>query len=242
MTAVVLQARMDSTRLPGKSLLPLGDKPMVSRVMEALRFIPADLYVLACPSSCAGVFEAPARDEGFVISPGPSADVLARYCIAIRRFGIKRVIRATADNPFVFADAAQALNAEAESLGASYAGYSGLPFGTGVESVDSGALLRAERDAVRPGEREHVCPYLYNHGEIFSLHRPLAPKPWREPSLRLSVDTRGDYERAVLLHEELLRRALPGEGRFNGAAVIAAARDLYAGNTGPDTRVVREFK
>jgi spore coat polysaccharide biosynthesis protein SpsF len=215
---------------------------MVSRVMEALKIIPADLYVLACPSACAGVFEPLARDQGFVLSPGPKADVLARYCIAIRRFGIKRVIRATADNPFVFADAARALNAEAEKLGANYAGYSGLPFGAGVESVDSGALLRAEKDAVLPGEREHVCPYLYNHGEIFSLHRPLAPKRWREPAMRLSVDTRDDYERAVLLYEVLLRQAFPDGGRFNGAAIIAAARGLHAGSGGADTRVVREFK
>jgi spore coat polysaccharide biosynthesis protein SpsF len=212
---------------------------MILRVMEALKNISADLYVLACPSDCVEAFGPPARDAGFVLSVGPKTDVLARYCIAIRRFGIRRVIRATADNPFVFTDAAAILNAEAVSLGAVYAGYSGLPFGAGIESVDADALLRAERDAVLPGEREHVCPYLYSHGEIFPLHRPLAPKPWQEPGLRLSVDTREDYERAVLLHE-----ALPENGRFQGAVIIAAARALFAGNGpgGLDTRTVREFR
>ena len=51
MTAVVLQARLDSTRLPGKSLLPLGDKPLILTVMEALAAVPAGRRILACPGA-----------------------------------------------------------------------------------------------------------------------------------------------------------------------------------------------
>jgi spore coat polysaccharide biosynthesis protein SpsF len=221
MTALVLQGRLASRRLPGKSLLPLGKRPLIFRVMEALKNVPADLYVLACPEDCAGPFGPLADEAGFVVSAGPEDDVLERYCIAVRRFGIRRVIRATADNPFVFADAALAINAEAESLGAAYAGYGGIPCGAGVESVDADALLRAEREAVRPEEREHVCPYLYNHGEIFPLHRPLAPRRWQGASLRLTVDTREDYERALLLYDALP----PAPERYKGSVIIAAARE-----------------
>ncbi|MDR1900407.1 MAG: NTP transferase domain-containing protein [Treponema sp.] len=226
MTAVVLQGRLDSRRLPRKILLPLGGKPLIFRVMEALRRIPADLYVLACAGDCAGELEEPAAAAGFELFAGPKDDVLARYCLVVRRYGIDRVIRATGDNPLVFPDAAAAIDAEARSLDAAYGGYSGLPTGAGVESVDAAALLRAGREAVAEDEREHVCPYLYRHPEWFPLHRPLAPKVWQGPSLRITVDTPEDYRRAALIWEALSGSPDSGD-LFRGEAIIAAYRAAY---------------
>jgi spore coat polysaccharide biosynthesis protein SpsF len=144
--------------------------------------------------------------------------VLARFCIAIRQFNIDRIIRATADNPFVFADAAEALNREAVALNADYAGYAALPYGAGVESVNGEALLRAEREAEAPSEREHVCPYLYNHPDLFLLHRPLAPRPWQGPRSRVTVDTREDYEKAEILYQALSRHT-DGDDRYRGGTI-----------------------
>jgi spore coat polysaccharide biosynthesis protein SpsF len=227
--AVILQARMDSSRLPGKSLLPLGEKPLIFRVMEALNRVPAELRVLACPEDSAADFSPLAASAGFTLFTGPKDDVLRRYCLALRQFGIQRLIRATGDNPFVFADAAAAINASALALGADYAGYGGLPPGAGVESVSASALFRAESQAAAPYEKEHVCPYLYTHPELFLLHRPLAPPQW-QGDFRLTVDTAEDYERAQLLYAELDRRqnkgALSGEERYSGAAIINAYRAL----------------
>jgi spore coat polysaccharide biosynthesis protein SpsF len=220
-TAVVVQARLGSTRLPGKALLPLGGLPLVYRVLEALKTVKADAYALACPPECATAFSESAEQNGFRVVTGPEDDVLARYCNAVRALGIDRVVRATADNPFVFADAANALLAE--GFDADYAAYSGLPYGAGVESVAAEALLRAEREAVLPAEREHVCPYLYGHGERFRLHRPLAPTRWRRPQIRLTVDTARDYRHAQRLWEEL---AGQGSRAFSGEAIIAAADRL----------------
>jgi spore coat polysaccharide biosynthesis protein SpsF len=192
--------------------------------MEALKQIPADLYILASPDDCAGPFGPLAEEAGFLFCPGPREDVLGRYCLAIRRFALDRVIRATGDNPFVFTAAAAAITGEARRLGADYAAYSGLPYGAGVESVVAAALLRAEREtsSLPPGpEREHVCPYLYGHPELFLLHRPLAPRSWQGPSLRITVDTGEDYERCVLLWEALKESPFPRE-----EALIAAWRKL----------------
>ena len=220
MTALVLQARLDSSRLPGKAMLPLGGKPLISRVMEALSVIPADKKILACPEDSVASFAPLAEQEGFSLIPGPKEDVLARYCLVIRKSGADRIIRATGDNPFVFSDAAVAINIEAAELAADYACYFGLPHGAGVESVASEALQRAEREAKDPAEREHVCPYLYRHPEFFRLHRPLAPSRWQGPELRLTVDTAEDYKRALVIYERL--SAFPVEGRNLGANVIAA--------------------
>jgi spore coat polysaccharide biosynthesis protein SpsF len=217
-TILVIQARLDSSRLPEKSLLPLGGRPLIFRVMEALSRLPWGTKVLACPEDCASSFSPLAAEAGYELLPGPKEDVLARYALAIRRFGADRVIRATGDNPFVFADAAWALEQEAEALGADYAGYSGLPYGAGTESVAAAALLRAEREAAALPEREHVCPYLYGRPELFRLHRPLAPLPWQGPDMRLTVDTPEDYEKAQILYRAL--RELSPEERNRGEVII----------------------
>ena len=225
LTALVLQARLDSTRLSGKSLLPLGGRPLIFRVMEAFAFLPCDKKILACPEDCVSSFSPLVEEAGFILVAGPKEDVLARYCLAIRQSGAHRIIRATGDNPFVFIDAAIALNREAETFGVDYAGYSGLPLGAGVESIASEALLRAEKEAKDSAEREHVCPYLYGHAELFKLHRPPAPAPWQGSDLRLTVDTRDDYEKAAILYERLL--SLLPEERHKGESIINVYRSLY---------------
>jgi spore coat polysaccharide biosynthesis protein SpsF len=230
MTALVVQARLDSSRLPKKSLLPLEGRPLILRVMEALAFLPCDERILACPEDCVPSFAPLAGEAGFSLVPGPGEDVLARYCLAIRRSGAERIIRATGDNPFVFIDAAAAINREAADLRADYAGYGGLPYGAGVESIASAALLRAEREAGALPEREHVCPYLYSHPELFGLHRPLAPRVWQGPGMRVTVDTEEDYERAKILYGYLL--SLPPEERCLGKNIIGAYKRLFSGGAG----------
>jgi len=227
----VLQARLDSSRLPEKSLLPLGGRPLILRVMEALNRVPAGVRALACPEDSAKAFAPLAEEAGFALLAGPKDDVLKRYCLAIERFGIERVIRATGDNPFVFADAAAAINAQAIALGADYAGYSGLPLGGGAESASADALLCAEKKSEAAWEREHVCPYLYGHPEAFFLHRPLAPRRWQGSAIRLTVDTREDYERALLLYRALDEAEssgeLPGAKRCSGEAIIGAWQKAF---------------
>lgn len=194
--AVVLQARLDSTRLPRKALLDLCGEPLLLRAMEALRFVAADAYVLACPEDAERDFAPLAERAGFSVVVGPKEDVLRRYATAVGRTGCDLVVRATGDNAFPCADAADAIVAQALELGSDYASFAGLPYGSGVEAVRADSLLRADAEASAPLEREHVCPYLYGHGELFLLHRPAAPAAWRAPDFRVTVDTAEDLRRA----------------------------------------------
>jgi spore coat polysaccharide biosynthesis protein SpsF len=231
--AIVLQARVDSSRLPGKALLPLGGKPMILRVMEALNRTPAELRVLACSEDSESAFAELAAEAGFTLFAGPKEDVLGRFCLSMRKFGIRHLIRATGDNPFVFTDAVYSITTEALTLNADYAGYSGLPLGSGVEFVNAKALLRAGDEAVSQYDREHVCPYLYTHPEKFLLHRPLAPQHWQFPEIRLTVDTQQDYERAQLLYAALDRLENTGklsEGeRYKGEVILKTMRNEELG-------------
>jgi len=224
LTAIVLQARIDSSRLPGKSLLLLDGRPLIFRVMEALNNIPADLRILACPGDSLSSFTPLAQEAGFQILSGPKEDVLKRYCLVIRKYSINRVIRATGDNPFVFADAAVSINNEALSINADYAGYANLPYGAGIESVAASALLRAADEAGLPAEREHVCPYLYNHPELFSIYRPDSPACWHYPDIRITVDTREDYDRAT----ELYRALEKAPNRYNGVTIIKKYAEIFS--------------
>jgi len=223
LTCIVLQARIDSSRLPGKALLPVDGKPLIFRVMEALNNVSANLRILACTEDSLSSFAPLATQAGFEIFAGPKDDVLERYCQVIRHFKITRVIRATGDNPFVFTDAAAAINAEALALNADYAGFFGLPYGAGVESVCADALLRAGSEAASPYDREHVCPYLYTHPELFNLHRPFAPSRWQGSNIRLTVDTREDFDRALVLYDALKNEPL----RYYGFTIIKKYAEIF---------------
>jgi spore coat polysaccharide biosynthesis protein SpsF len=232
MTALILQARLDSSRLPRKAALPLGGEPMILRVMEALKQFDADLHALVCPEDSFDMFMPLAVLCDFEIFAGAKDDVLGRFCSAIRHFELEkyRIVRATADNPFVFTDAARSINDEAAAVDAEYAGYAGLPYGAGVESVSAAALLRAEKDSASAYHREHVCPYIYENAQRFALHRPLAPLKWQRPDIRLTVDTMDDYERAQRLYAELARTGNDA-GSLYGERVIGVYDKIFANET-----------
>jgi spore coat polysaccharide biosynthesis protein SpsF len=203
MTAVVLQARMGSTRLPGKALLALGGSTIVEQVMARLALVPADARVLATDDSSASALAPAALRRGFELLVGPSEDVLARYCLAIRRFGIDLVVRATGDNPLVSHELAALLLERRAAVAADYSGFAGMPLGMGVELVDGEALLRAGGLAREPREREHVCPYLYDHPELFRVDRPDAPPEYLMDGARVTVDTEADYQEVLQIYGAL---------------------------------------
>ena len=224
MTALILQARLDSVRLPGKSLLPISGRPLIFRVMEALSRIKCDAKILACPEDCAPVLVPLAEEAGFAVVVGPKDDVLARFCNAVRQTKADRIIRATGDNPFVMTDAAQTLNDETIAAGADYGLYLQIPHGSGVECVSAEALLKAEKESKSEFEREHVCPFLYNNPSIYRLYRPDAPSKWRGAELNVTVDTLEDYNRAQKLYDAL--SVVPEGERHNGETIIAHCRKI----------------
>lgn len=213
MLALVLQARMGSTRLPGKALLPLGGRSLVEEAMARLRLVAADAYVLATDSSSAPALGPVAERSGFELLVGSAEDVLSRYCDAVRRYKPDLLMRATGDNPLVSPELAGLLVERRASHPSDYAGFLGMPTGMGVELVAPEALLRAEAEAKQGPEREHVCPYLYNHPELFAIDRPEAPPEYRIPGASVTVDTAADYEAVLRIYGAL----------YSGAPIPSAA-------------------
>jgi spore coat polysaccharide biosynthesis protein SpsF len=202
-TAVCIQVRLGSTRLPGKTLLPLAGRTVIEHVMRALRPVPADVYALLTDQGSAGTLRPLAAREGFAVCIGPEKDVLSRFCGAARTFDAGRLVRATGDNPLTSARLARLIMDEHQAAGADLSHYLGNPWGTGVEVVESTALFAAEKEAVLPEEREHATAWIYRHRERFLVLEPPAPADAYLPDARVTVDTPADLENVMRIFAEL---------------------------------------
>ena len=215
MTAVIVQCRISSTRLPGKALKDLGGKPVLAWTLNAMRKVPADAYYVATDEASFGELAPVAASCGWEIFAGPLEDVLKRFCLLIDKINADVVVRATADNPFLFYEAAVALLDEYKRRisfsKCDYITWTGLPHGSGVEVFDAHALIEAEKLTSVPYDREHVGPALYNHRNRFSALMLKAPSRFYFPELRTTIDTASDYRRALTVVQHLSRGAAPCE-------------------------------
>jgi spore coat polysaccharide biosynthesis protein SpsF len=200
---VLLQVRLHSHRLPRKALLPLEDEAVLTHVLRALKPISAAVYALLTDPRSVDALAPVAEAEGFCVFVGPQEDVLARYARAAKRYGVQRIIRATGDNPLVSARAAEALLAIHERDRYDLSHFLDNPLGTGVEVVETGALLTAHAQARDPYEREHITTYLYRHAERFRIGEIPCPEGWAFPQARLTLDTEEDYALLKELFAEL---------------------------------------
>ncbi len=203
MIALFLQARLASSRLPQKALLPLEDKTVIEHVMAALRRIDVDASVLLTDENSAAELGPFAKKCGFDLCTGPEDDVLARYTMAARRYKPDTIVRATGDNPLVSALLAEKIIDIHLRTSADYSGLLGMPVGTGVEVVKTEQLYRAERESNDPYEHEHVSPFIYRRDDRFLVVRPRVSRKYYFPNSRVTLDTRKDYDFLVRIFKAL---------------------------------------
>lgn len=211
-TVLIVQCRLSSTRLPRKALLPLGGKPVLEWVLASMKLVNADKYYLATDYDSAAELEPVAKKCGWNFFAGSKEDVLDRFCKVIELTKADVVVRATADNPFLFYEAAQSLVEEyfkrADTAPVDYLTWSDLPHGSGVELFNAHSLLKARTLTEDPFDHEHVGPSLYNHQDVFSAVFMKAPNRWNFPELRTTIDTPADYRRALALVRTVSGNAL----------------------------------
>jgi spore coat polysaccharide biosynthesis protein SpsF (cytidylyltransferase family) len=223
--AIVLQARMGSSRLPGKVLARIDDRTILEHCLIRLSISGLPLIVATTDQRADDAVAAEARALGAQVFRGDEYDVLARVLAAARAFDLTDVVRATADNPFV--DPAGPARAVAclQRLNADHVIERGLPVGAAVEAVRVSALERAAAWSRDPYDREHVTSFV-RRDPRFRAFGAVAPGDVRRPGLRLTVDTPVDLEfaRAVCARVGPRARVAPL------AAVIRAAEELRAGS------------
>ena len=196
MIAAVVQARMSSTRLPGKVLAEVGGLPILGHVIRRLRRARlVDEIVVAAPRNSAD--DSIARfceQEGVACFRGSEPDVLDRYWQAARSCSADIVVRVTADCPLI--DAAVVDKVVQRFLDGGYDYVSNTlrytyPDGLDTEVFSISALERAWHEAVKPSEREHVTPYL-KAGKFRTCN--VENEEVVAPNLRWTVDEPADLD------------------------------------------------
>jgi spore coat polysaccharide biosynthesis protein SpsF len=219
----LIQARMGSTRLPGKTLADIEGEPLLGHVVERVRSIPHVDRVVVVTSDLPGddTIEALAADRGWHCFRGSSDDVLDRFYRAAAGVGAENVLRITADCPFVCVSETGRLIEHHLRSGADYSHNltvwgSGMPLGTGSEIFTFASLEASWRDGKLAHHREHVDEYVYEHPERFRIDFLRAPSALHRPELRLTVDTAEDLE---FTRQVYARLHLPGEVIPLGAVI-----------------------
>jgi spore coat polysaccharide biosynthesis protein SpsF len=197
---IVLQARLGSTRLPGKVLRDMGGRPMLSHTLARLQMVQrADQLIVAIPDNPDNdELALYCRSEQVECFRGSEGDVLARYYDCAYHYGLAHIVRATADCPLVDPGEVDALIALHLERGADYSSSKeevgcGLPNGTGSEMFTFTALERSHRQGNEPHHREHINEYIVEHPELFRICAYREPPGKSAPQLDLTVDTAEDF-------------------------------------------------
>jgi len=202
----ILQARMSSTRLPGKVMKPILGEPMLARQIERIRRAKTiDRLVVATSTDRSDdtIADLCAR-LGVDCFRGSLADVLDRFCKAAERYAPEQVVRLTGDCPL--ADPAVIDDVARFHLAGGY-DYSSntlhptFPDGLDVEIFRYVCLVEAGREAASPFEREHVTPFLHRQPGRYQLGDFR-----RSPdlsALRWTVDNAEDFELVCCIYAAL---------------------------------------
>ena len=217
---IIVQARMTSTRLPGKVLLPLAGQPMLTRLIERLRRVKrADAIVVATTTNATDdPIAALCEQLGVHCHRGSELDVLSRYADAARLNDAGVVVRITSDCPLidpVLVDQLIAAYLDGDCDYVSNMLPPTWPYGMAVEVFSATVLREAHAEATLASEREHVTPFIYWRPERYHLRNIASPTDLS--TQRWTVDTAEDYELVRRLFETLH----PDHPRFGLADVLA---------------------
>lgn len=209
MILAILQARMSSSRLPGKSLMPLAGAPMIVRQIERVsRARRIDRLVVATSEDASDdALAAIVRREGVALFRGPLEDVQARFIGALDAHGpATHVVRLTGDCPLADPTVIDATIERVVGANADYGSNTPpdartYPKGLDVEVMTAGALRSAALRATTPEEREHVTWTLHRrpdaYRQVFLSQGP------DEGDVRWTVDLPADYAFVAAVYDAL---------------------------------------
>jgi spore coat polysaccharide biosynthesis protein SpsF len=193
----IIQARMGSTRLPGKVLLDLAGETVLARVVNHVRrsHLIAETLVATTNHSADDPIVEECRMFGVAISRGDENDVLDRYFQAAQALSAEAVVRITSDCPLIDPEITDKTIAAFLASRPDYASNvleRTYPRGLDTEVFSMDALGRAWSEAREPYEREHVTPYIHEHPEKFKLLSVTGDEDHSDH--RWTVDTPEDLE------------------------------------------------
>lgn len=207
-TVATIEARMTSTRLPGKVLMEAVGKPMLELMIERLRRVPSlDGIVVATTTNAADApVAALAERLGVGVWRGSENDVLSRVLDAAIRHTIDVIVETTGDCPLIDPAAVEdciRVYREAKVDYVSNVLERSYPVGMDTQVFATSILADVARRTYDPADHEHVSLYIYRHPEIYSLRNVPAPPALERPNLALTLDTPEDYALIKAVFEAL---------------------------------------
>ncbi len=219
-----LQARMGSSRLPGKVLLRIRGKSILERAIERLRAARKIDEVVVLTTTLEeddAVADEALRLETTVFR-GPELDVLKRFQLAAEQFHPGVIVRATADNPLIDIGSVDRVVQALVSSSLDWCLESNLPVGAATEALTARALEVVDCTAKSPEDREHVTLYIKHHPEKFRVALLVPPDALRRPHLRITVDTPEDF----IFVEDLIERLPEGHRPVSLQRYLSVAESL----------------
>ena len=211
MIECIIQARMGSSRLPGKTLMELENHmTTLDFVVNQLSCSKLDRIIIATTSLIEDkVIYEKAKILGIESFRGSNIDVLDRYYQCAKKFRINTIVRITADCPLVDPDVIDEAIKEYQKSKCDYLTNSlerTFPNGTEVEIFSFKSLEKAWKNAKKPSEREHVTPYFYNNQEEFNIFH--LKQKIDQSKYRYSLDQEEDFELLLEIVSRIKQRPI----------------------------------
>lgn len=207
-TQVIIEARMTSSRLPGKVMLPICGKPELELLVERLRqsALLDGVVIATTTNGTDDVLEELAARLGVDCFRGSEDDVLERVLKAAQATGTEVIVEVTGDCPLVdpeILDGLLAIYRRGEHDYVSNTLRRTYPRGLDVQVFSTATLADVARRTDDPVDHEHVSLYIYEHPELYRLYNQDSGLPERWWDLRLTLDTEDDYALIRHVFEEL---------------------------------------
>ena|SRR3989338_1102702 len=201
-----IEARMTSTRLPGKVLLPVMGKPMLSYLISRLQMVPSiDEIVLATTTNVADESLVDfANMAGIRYYRGSEENVLSRVIAAAEMAQADVIVEITGDCPLIDPDIVEQTIRMFKAHHAVYVSNDGIPtypMGMNVQVYTLAILKKSAQMTNDPLDQEHVTRHIRHHPEIFPSVCLVAPPSLHWPELGLTLDELADYQLLKLIME-----------------------------------------
>ncbi len=192
-----IEARMTSSRLPGKVLMDIGGRPALSLMVERLRRVPGldGIVVATTVNRSDDPIAELAAALGIGCFRGSEDDVLGRVLGAAEAHGIEVIVETTGDCPLIDPDVVERTIALYRAADVDYVSNvlrRTYPIGMDTQVFARSVLADVARRTSDPFDHEHVSVFIYRHPELFSLMNAAAPHRQTDPVLRLTLDTAED--------------------------------------------------
>jgi spore coat polysaccharide biosynthesis protein SpsF len=215
----VIQARIRSTRLPGKVLLPLAGESVLAHVVRRVKKVSdvSEVVVATSVNTADAIISDACKKLDVRVFRGSEQDVLDRYYQASVPLHPDHVVRVTADCPMIDPQVIDTVIGRHLEAGADYTSNTVTPTypdGEDVEIFTMGALEKAWKFARLISEREHVTPYMRNNPQLFKLLNVACATDMS--SQRWTIDEERDY----LFLQEVFNTLYPVNSLFSMSDVV----------------------